>query len=69
MNQNLNNISPVDGRYAKTTKDLNKYFSEAGLIRYRVYIEVQYFIHLYKAKIPQLQTKRLNIISKKNLIH
>jgi adenylosuccinate lyase len=68
MNQNLNNISPVDGRYAKTTKDLNKYFSEAGLIRYRVYIEVQYFIHLYKAKIPQLQTlTKQNIIDIENI--
>ena len=68
MNQNLNNISPVDGRYAKTTKDLNKYFSEAGLIRYRIYIEVQYFIHLYKAKIPQLQTlTKQNIIDIENI--
>ena len=70
MNKNLNNISPVDGRYAKTTKSLNKYFSEAGLIKYRVYIEIQYFIHLYNSKIPQLQklTKH-NIIDIENIYH
>ena len=55
MNNNLNNISPVDGRYANKTKNLNKYFSEAGLIKYRIYIEIQYFINLHKMNIPSLR--------------
>lgn len=42
----LNAISPVDGRYAGKTAPLNQYFSEAALIRYRVQIEVEYFIAL-----------------------
>ena len=48
MLHNLNNISPIDGRYSKLTKELNDYFSEASLIKYRVYIEIQYFIQLCK---------------------
>jgi adenylosuccinate lyase len=40
----LNNISPIDGRYQQATSSLQKYFSEAALIRYRVYVEIQYFV-------------------------
>jgi adenylosuccinate lyase len=47
-------ISPVDGRYRKQTGILASYFSEAALIRYRVMVEVEYFIALCKAGIPQL---------------
>ncbi|MBC36194.1 MAG: adenylosuccinate lyase [Bacteroidetes bacterium] len=50
----LNAISPVDGRYRKATKDLSGYFSEAGLIKYRVFVEVEYFIALCEAPLPQL---------------
>ena len=42
----LQAISPIDGRYRKTTEDLAKYFSESALIKYRVYVEVEYFIAL-----------------------
>lgn len=42
----LQAISPVDGRYRHTTKDLSKYFSESALIKYRVYVEIEYFIAL-----------------------
>jgi adenylosuccinate lyase len=42
----LNAISPIDGRYFNTTKSLSPYFSEYGLIRYRVRVEVEYFIAL-----------------------
>ncbi len=55
MDNSLHNISPIDGRYAKLTKELKNYFSEAALIKYRVYIEIQYFIHLYKIKLPELK--------------
>ncbi len=52
----LTAISPVDGRYRKTTADLAKYFSEFALIKYRVYVEIEYFIALYEHPLPQLQT-------------
>lgn len=50
----LNNISPTDGRYANKTKELSKYFSEFGLIKYRVFVEVQYLIALKKLGIEEL---------------
>jgi adenylosuccinate lyase len=56
MNLNsLTAISPIDGRYHNKTKDLQKFFSEFGLIRYRVLIEIQYFISLSKLKIKGLE--------------
>jgi adenylosuccinate lyase len=55
MNLNsLTAISPVDGRYRKQTADLATYFSEFGLIRYRVLVEVEYFIALCEIPLPQL---------------
>lgn len=51
----LTAISPVDGRYRKQTETLAKYFSEYGLIRYRVLVEIEYFIALCKLPLPQLQ--------------
>jgi adenylosuccinate lyase len=50
----LSAISPVDGRYRSKTEALSDYFSEFGLIRYRVMVEVEYFIALCKAGIPAL---------------
>jgi adenylosuccinate lyase len=50
----LNAISPVDGRYRKSVEKLEEYFSEGALIRYRVRVEVEYFIALCKLPIPQL---------------
>lgn len=50
----LTAISPVDGRYRKVTEDLAPYFSEFGLIKYRVLIEIEYFIALTDNKLPQL---------------
>ncbi len=51
----LSAISPVDGRYYKTTNHLSKYFSEAALIKFRVYVEVEYFIQLCELPLPQLK--------------
>lgn len=51
----LSAISPIDGRYHSKTKKLSKYFSEEALIRYRIKVEVEYFIALYEQKIPQLK--------------
>ncbi len=50
----LTAISPIDGRYRKTTEPLDIYFSEFGLIKYRVLIEIEYFIALSDAGLPQL---------------
>ncbi|HET8838415.1 MAG TPA: adenylosuccinate lyase [Flavobacteriaceae bacterium] len=47
-------ISPIDGRYASKTKELSLYFSEEALIKYRVRIEVDYFIALCELPLPQL---------------
>jgi len=50
----LSAISPIDGRYADKTKELSEYFSEYALIRYRVFVEIQYFIALCQYGLPQL---------------
>ncbi len=50
----LHAISPIDGRYAQATRELVDYFSEYALIRYRVFVEIQYFIALCQYGLPQL---------------
>ncbi len=47
-------ISPIDGRYREKTFELENYFSEFALIKYRVFIEIQYFIALCRIPLPQL---------------
>ena len=42
----LKAISPIDGRYQKQTAALNSYFSEFGLMKYRVLVEIHYFLFL-----------------------
>ena len=54
-NASLKAISPVDGRYHSKTKALQAYYSEYGLIRYRVLVEVEYFIALTAIPLPSLQ--------------
>ncbi len=51
----INAISPVDGRYRKQVESLSYYFSEAALINYRVFVEVEYFIALCELPLPQLK--------------
>jgi adenylosuccinate lyase len=51
----LEAISPVDGRYRRTTRQLVDYFSEGALIKYRVLVEVEYFIALCELPLPQLK--------------
>ncbi len=51
---NLNAISPIDGRYSKQTELLSNYFSEKALIKYRVKIEIEYFISLTEIGIKNL---------------
>ena len=48
----LQAISPIDGRYRKTTAELANYFSEYALIKYRVLVEIEYFIALCEASVP-----------------
>ena len=56
MNTNaLQAISPIDGRYASKTASLVPFFSEEALIRYRVQVEVEYFISLVELELPQLK--------------
>ena len=51
----LTAISPIDGRYREKTQELAGYFSEYALIRYRVRVEIEYFITLCELPLPQLQ--------------
>lgn len=51
----LSAISPVDGRYRNVTEKLAGYFSEASLIKYRVLVEIEYFIALCELPLPQLK--------------
>jgi len=50
----LNALSPLDGRYRKVIQELSNYFSEAALVKYRVKVEVEYFIALCELPLPQL---------------
>lgn len=55
MENRLFAISPIDGRYRRTTEKLKDYFSEFALIQYRLRIEVEYFIALCEIPLPQLK--------------
>ena len=52
----LTAISPVDGRYRAKTEELAKYFSEFGLIKYRVQVEIEYFIAMVEAQVSPLHS-------------
>ncbi len=52
----LNSISPIDGRYHNNTIKLSGYFSEKALIRYRIIVEIEYFISLVEIPLPQLKS-------------
>lgn len=60
----LSAISPIDGRYRSKTKKLAAYFSEEALIKYRIKVEVEYFIALYEQGLPQLQQVNTENFSK-----
>ncbi|MEP5253854.1 MAG: adenylosuccinate lyase [Winogradskyella arenosi] len=51
----LNAISPIDGRYRSKVEKLKDYFSEEALIKYRVLVEIEYFIALCELPLPQLE--------------
>ncbi len=53
-NNALMAVSPIDGRYRKQVEDLSQYFSEYALIKYRIRVEIEYFIELCNIPLPQL---------------
>ncbi|MEG1611632.1 MAG: adenylosuccinate lyase, partial [Alistipes sp.] len=68
MLNKLTAISPVDGRYRDKTEKLADYFSEQALIRYRIRVEVEYFIALCEIPLPQLgQIDRTKLLALREL--
>jgi len=65
----LTAISPVDGRYSNKVENLWKYFSEFALIKYRVFVEVEYFIALCEIRLPQLKEIKAEKINCLREIH
>jgi adenylosuccinate lyase len=65
----LTNISPIDGRYHSQTKDLSNYFSEYALIKYRIRVEIEYFIALCEIPLPQLKDFNKSIYPQLKLIY
>ena len=63
-NNSINAISPIDGRYYNQTHFLDEFFSEKALIKYRLRVEVEYFIKLTESKINQLSDWNKNNNSK-----
>ena len=63
-NNSINAISPIDGRYYSQTHFLDEFFSEKALIKYRLRVEVEYFIKLTESKINQLSDWNKNNNSK-----
>ena len=64
----LSAISPIDGRYSKLVTELQEIFSEYALIKYRVFVEIEWFIHLSKQKhikeLPHLTKQSITFLSK-----
>src|ERR1700712_1581786 len=65
----LSAISPIDGRYRNATVELAEYFSEYALIRYRVFVEIEYFIALCEYPLPQLQSLDKDVSEKLRAIY
>jgi len=60
----LQAVSPIDGRYASKTESLSAYFSEEALIKYRVRVEIEYFIALCEISLPQLKSVDSSLYTK-----
>jgi len=65
----LNAISPVDGRYRNKVDNLKNYFSEAALIKYRVKVEIEYFISLCTWPLPQLEDFEFDLFDKLRTVY
>lgn len=59
----LNAISPIDGRYRSKVSELSKFFSEEALIKYRVLVEIEYFIALCEIPLPQLKNIDISVFN------
>lgn len=60
----LNAVSPIDGRYRNRTMSLSPYFSEEALIKYRVLVEIEYFIALCEIPLPQVKNVDASVFEK-----
>ncbi|MBR1889383.1 MAG: adenylosuccinate lyase [Alloprevotella sp.] len=65
MDNSLNAVSPIDGRYVKATEQLSEYFSERALMKYRLCVEIEYFIFLSESGLTRLSP--LSVERKKQL--
>ena len=65
----LNAISPIDGRYRNKIANLSDYFSEEALIKYRVLVEIEYFIALCEIPLPQLKDFDTNLFGELRKIY
>ncbi len=65
----LNAISPIDGRYRNKISKLSNYFSEEALIKYRVLVEIEYFIALCEIPLPQLANFNKNLFTELRTIY
>lgn len=65
----LTAISPIDGRYHQKTKSLTKYFSEEALIKYRIRVEIEYFIALCEIPLQQLKSIDHSLFTKLRAIY
>lgn len=65
----LNAISPIDGRYRNKVNELAPFFSEEALIKYRVQVEIEYFIALCELPLPQLSSFDTSLFEKLRAIH
>ena len=65
----LNAISPIDGRYRGKVESYAPYFSEKALIKYRVQVEIEYFISLCELPLPQLADFDKNLFSELRKIY
>jgi len=65
----LNAISPIDGRYRNKVNELAPYFSEEALIKYRVQVEIEYFIALCEQPLPQLKAFNPNLYEELRAIY
>jgi len=55
----LTAISPIDGRYRKQVQHLDEYFSEHALMKYRIFVEIEYFLFLGEKKFFKLSNKTI----------
>ena len=68
-NSSLMSISPIDGRYHSQTQDLSQFLSEYAIIKYRIWVEIEYFIALCELPLPQLKGFDKNHYDKLRLLY